>query len=96
MPKPVKKKQKRTPPSDINQWARHMVEQSTADPEPDQVEPPAIDPTALSAYMSALGRKGGHVGGKRRLITMTQAERTAVALKGARARWKKAKRRVKA
>jgi hypothetical protein len=85
MPKPVKKK--RTSPRDVNQWARNIVDRTTAEPEPEF----AIAPAALSAYMASLGRKGGKVGGKRRLVTMTQAERTAVALKAARARWKKAK-----
>jgi hypothetical protein len=83
MPKPVKKKQ--APPKDINQWARHMVDQSTAEPAPQ------IAPAALSAYMAALGRKGGRIGGKRRLVTMTQEERSAAGLKAAKTRWKKAK-----
>jgi hypothetical protein len=42
--------------------------------------------------MSAIGRKGGQIGGKRRLKTMTKAERSKVAAKATRARWKKAKR----
>ena len=41
--------------------------------------------------MAALGRKGGRIGGKRRLVTMTHEERSAVGLKAAKARWKKAK-----
>jgi hypothetical protein len=87
MPKPVKKSRK--PPRDVNQWARHLVEQSTGETEPEAAPP--IPPAALSAYMSALGRKGGQKGGKRRLETMTAEERSAVALKAARSRWKKAK-----
>lgn len=90
MPKPVKKTRKRTPPRDVNQWARHMVEQSTAEPEA-ETPPAAITPAGLSAYMSAIGRKGGAIGGKRRLVTMTGEERSAVGLKAAKARWKKAK-----
>ena len=87
MPKPVKKK--RTPPHDINEWARQLVDQSTAEPETEAA--PTIAPAALSAYMAALGRRGGKIGGKRRLVTMTQVERSAVAFKAAKARWKKAK-----
>jgi hypothetical protein len=87
MPKPLKKK--RTPPSDVNQLARHLVELTTAEPETEA--PPVITPAALSAYMAALGRKGGAIGGKRRLVTMTHEERSAVGLKAAKARWKKAK-----
>jgi hypothetical protein len=43
--------------------------------------------------MAALGKRGGKIGGKRRLQTMTQEERSAVALKAAHARWKKAKQK---
>jgi hypothetical protein len=42
--------------------------------------------------MAAIGRKGGQIGGKRRLKTMTKAERSKVAAKAAKARWKKANR----
>ncbi len=42
--------------------------------------------------MSALGQRGGQKGGKRRMETMTQAERSAVAFKAAQARWGKKKR----
>ena len=42
----------------------------------------------LSVYMSALGKKGGQIGGKRRLETMTAKERREVAMKAAQARWK--------
>jgi hypothetical protein len=41
--------------------------------------------------MAAMGRKGGHVGGKRRLVTMTAAQRKKAATKAARARWGKKK-----
>jgi len=39
--------------------------------------------------MSEMGRKGGRIGGKRRLETMTPEERSAAALKAARVRWKR-------
>jgi hypothetical protein len=38
--------------------------------------------------MAAMGRKGGKVGGKRRLETMTAKARSDVAKKAAQARWK--------
>jgi hypothetical protein len=88
MPKRVK--QQKRPPRDVNQWARYMVDESTAEPDPETPTP--IAPAALSAYMSALGRKGGKIGGRRRMQTMTQQQRSAVALKAAKARWKNAKR----
>jgi hypothetical protein len=91
MPKPVKKKRK--PPKDINQWARHVVDQSTAEPETEV--PLVIAPAALSAYMSALGRKGGKIGGKRRMNAMTDPEKSALALKAATARWSKGRREKK-
>jgi hypothetical protein len=47
----------------------------------------------LHEVMAAMGRKGGRIGGKRRLETMTAEERTAAALKAARARWKKKRRK---
>ena len=46
--------------------------------------------TLISQVMSEMGRKGGLVGGKRRLETMTSKQRSAVAKKAAKARWKKA------
>lgn len=82
MPKPVKKAKKKAP-RDINQLARHLVELTTEPREPTDAE--------VSKVMAALGRRGGKIGGKRRLETMTFEERSAVALKAARARWKKAK-----
>jgi hypothetical protein len=85
MPKPLKKKRINTTgsPTDVNQWARKMVEESTAESE----SPAAIAPAALSAYMSALGRKGGTVSGKRRMKNLSDQQRQAIALKAARARW---------
>jgi hypothetical protein len=47
--------------------------------------------TQLSAHMAKLGAKGGRIGGKRRLETMTYEQRSAIALKAVRARWRKEK-----
>lgn len=41
----------------------------------------------VSLVMAEMGRRGGKIGGKRRLQTMTAEERSAVALKAAKARW---------
>jgi hypothetical protein len=77
-------------PRDPNQLAKWIVDQSTSDtPEPPQGPPKP--PTDLSAYMAAIGRKGGQIGGKRRLKTMTKAERSKVATKAAKVRWMKRK-----
>ena len=73
-------------PRDPNQLAKWIVEQSTAEPIPQTT---VQAPPDLSAYMAAMGRKGGMVGGKRRLVTMTPEARRAAAAKAAQARWGK-------
>jgi len=75
-------------PRDPNQLAKWIVEQSTAEAKPIASGP---EPFNLSAYMAAMGRKGGMVGGKRRLVTMTAAQRKRAAAKAAQARWGKKK-----
>jgi hypothetical protein len=75
-------------PRDPNQLAKWIVEHSTAEEKPAPSTPTA---PSISAYMAAMGRKGGQVGGKRRLITMTPEQRTIAAQKAAGARWAKAK-----
>lgn len=81
-------------PRDPNQLAKWIVDQSTSEAPAQQEErtqaPPAA-PSNLSEYMAAIGRKGGKVGGKRRLKTMTQEQRRKVAQKAAKTRWKRLK-----
>jgi hypothetical protein len=48
----------------------------------------------VSQVMSEMGRKGGRIGGKRRLETMTDLQRSRVAKKAAKARWAKAKQKA--
>lgn len=93
MPKPNKQAKR---PTDVNQWARQMVEESTHQdeappPEPAPTMPVNAPPTAaqISAYMAEIGRRGGKIGGKRRLETMTDTKRSAIARKAAQARWLK-------
>jgi hypothetical protein len=75
-------------PRDPNQLAKWIVDRSTDDtPQPEPAAP--VPPSDLSAYMAAIGRKGGQIGGKRRLKTMTKEARRKVAAKAARARWNK-------
>lgn len=80
-------------PRDPNQLAKWLVEQSTAEvPKSEQkpeAAPAVVAPADLSQYMSAMGRKGGLVGGKRRLLTMTPEDRRKAAVKAAQARWGK-------
>jgi hypothetical protein len=75
MPKRISKKLK-----DPNQIAAAVVAVST-------MEPAKFDRVTLSEVMAAMGRKGGKIGGKRRLKTMTADQRKASAAKAARARW---------
>jgi hypothetical protein len=50
-----------------------------------------VDKRTVSEVMREMGRKGGKIGGKRRLETMTPEERAEIArkagVKGAAARW---------
>jgi ferritin-like metal-binding protein YciE len=77
----------------VNQAAFEMVRRSTSEqveklPEivSEVTKPSKYD---ISAVMAEMGRRGGQIGGKRRLKTMTKAERSKVAKKAAKARWKK-------
>jgi hypothetical protein len=87
MPKRISKR-----PSDVNQAAFQMVQRSTGESEPKAEKP--VNPTKsdISRVMSAMGRKGGKVGGKRRLVTLTSEERTQIAQKAAETRWAKHKK----
>jgi hypothetical protein len=73
---------------DVNQAAYQMVRRST---ETEDREPrlPKISTSDISRVMAAMGRKGGRIGGKRRLTTMTPEQRREVALKAAQIRWAK-------
>ncbi len=102
LPAPVRqavKKDTNRPSSDPVTRAKQMMDEHMAKVEsanpPWQTEaavPPVVTfAEQLSAHMKALGAKGGKVGGKRRMETMTQKDRKVLAMKGAAARWAKAK-----
>ena len=82
-------------PRDPNELAKWIVDRSTDEtPEPEHAVNPAASssstiPAHLSEYMAAIGRKGGQIGGKRRLKTMTREQRRKVAAKAAKTRWAK-------
>ena len=67
---------------DSNQIAAAVVALATSDE-------PNADRAILSKVMSEMGKRGGKIGGKRRLETMTATERKRVARKAAKARWAK-------
>jgi len=48
-----------------------------------------IVPAGLSQYMAAIGSKGGKIGGKRRMTTLTPERRKKIAQQAAITRWKK-------
>jgi hypothetical protein len=81
MPKRIKQERR---PHDVNQLAHQLVRLSTDDAE-EGIQPPTGD--QISLLMAELGRRGGKIGGKRRLETMTAKERSAIARKAARSRW---------
>ena len=82
MPKQLKHSAR---PKDVNHLAHYLVGTSTQ--EDANLQPPTK--AQVSLLMAELGRKGGKIGGKRRLETMTAKQRRAIARKAAQARWKK-------
>jgi hypothetical protein len=78
-------------PRDPSQFAHFMVK-ATTERDMDTPEPPAVTKSEISRVMAELGRRGGEIGGKRRMVTLTQERRSQIAYKAAQARWaKKAK-----
>jgi hypothetical protein len=75
--------------SDPVQNAFRVVQESIQDHEP--VHSKAL----VSQIMSEMGRKGGKIGGKRRLKTMTAERRREVAQLAANKRWAKARKSQK-
>jgi len=68
--------------TDANQIAFQVVQTATS-------EPTEIDSSTLSKVMAQMGRKGGKIGGKRSLETMSAKERKKRAQKAAKSRWQK-------
>ena len=91
MPKRISKAKKKRPkrPPDVNQLAHELVRLSTQ--EKIELEP-ALSKSDISRIMAEMGRKGGKIGGKRRLETVTQERRSEIAHKAAQARWAKSKK----
>jgi hypothetical protein len=84
MPKRIRKQR----PTDPSQWAYQIVKEAVQDEPPTPAE-------EVSKVMAEMGRKGGKIGGKRRLETMTAEERSDAASHAARKRWSKASRNGK-
>ncbi|MCU1339702.1 MAG: hypothetical protein JWO19_5283 [Bryobacterales bacterium] len=80
MPKRTRKTEKLDP----IQNARRVVLES--------IETEEVTLTLEQQVMRTMGAKGGKIGGKRRLETMTPEQRSKSAKKAAKARWSKAKK----
>jgi hypothetical protein len=80
MPKRTRKTEK----LDIVQNARRVMLES--------IETEEVTLTLEQQVMRTMGAKGGKIGGKRRLETMTPEQRSKSAKKAAKARWSKAKK----
>ena len=83
---PKRSSSKRPDEDDPNVTAFNVVQQATAEDEPET--PHEKNPAAV-----ALGRLGGLKGGKARAEKLTPEERSEIASKAAKARWDKARNR---
>ncbi len=77
------------PRLDTVQNARRVVLASVADQDPADTLTAPAHTSLISQVMAEMGRKGGRIGGKRRLETMTSRHRSQVAKHAANARWAK-------
>jgi hypothetical protein len=66
--------------------SKKVVQESTAEP---IKESGTFTKAQISQLMAEMGRRGGKIGGKRRLETMSPEQRSQIALKAAKARWSK-------
>ena len=78
---PKRSSKKRPDEDDPNVTAFNVVQQATAEDEPETA--PAKNPAAV-----ALGRLGGLKGGKARAKALSPEQRSEIAKNAARARWK--------
>lgn len=76
---------------DTIQNARRVVLESVGATET-APEAPKPSRSLISQVMAEMGRKGGRIGGKRRLETLSDRRRSQIAKQAARARWAKKKK----
>jgi hypothetical protein len=76
-----------TKPQDVNQAAFQMVRHLTSTEDVPAKSPAKVSSSDISRVMAAMGRKGGKIGGKRRMTTMTPEQRREAAQKAAHVRW---------
>ena len=70
-------------PTDTNTRAKSIVDALTSE----NKDTPLSEDELIKAAASALGRKGGKVGGPARAASLTKKRRTEIAKKAAAARW---------
>lgn len=91
MPKRIKHKGRKRP-TDVNLIAHRLVQMSTEEAPAPIADEPEKPPVNIAEYLASIGRKGGKIGGKRRLTTMTAKARKKIASKAAKARWGKTRK----
>ena|SRR5258707_258061 len=83
---------KRSSKPDVVQNARRVFDHVIEQTESSSASLMVIgNPDLLSQVMRAMGAKGGRIGGKRRLETLSDARRKQIASDAAKARWAKVK-----
>ena len=78
-----------TRPRDVNQLAHQLIRESTAEAPPEKKAD--VSRSEISRVMAAMGRKGGKLGAKSRMVNMTPEQRSEIAVNAARARWARKK-----
>ena len=74
-------------PRDVNEWAHKIGSESTREDAAQDGAIAPVSPAQISLVMAKMGRRGGRIGGKRRLEKLSAERRREIALKAARARW---------
>jgi hypothetical protein len=74
-------------PKDVNQLAYQIVNLSTEEPK----ESEQTERSAISEYLSKIGKKGGLKGGPARAKKLSAKRKKEIATKAAKARWSKKK-----
>lgn len=77
---------------DVVQNAHRVVQESTRSTE--TATSVLANPTLLSQVMAEMGRRGGRIGGKRRLETLSDERRKEIASQAAKARWSAVKKKA--
>jgi hypothetical protein len=84
-------KRKSKPKLDTVQNARRVMLASVGESDTANDTPAPVTKSVISQVMAEMGRKGGRIGGKRRLETLSDRRRSQIAKDAARARWGKKK-----